>query len=60
MNRDSALLLALIVLAASALAVGVSGWLLFVRDHREWKAVHPHDGSETSPAAPAEHPAEAS
>ncbi|MGE5227006.1 MAG: hypothetical protein ACM3OO_09045 [Planctomycetaceae bacterium] len=60
MNRDSALLLALVVLAASALVVGVSGWLLFVRDHRAWKAVHPHEASDTSPGEPAEHPAEAS
>ncbi len=60
MNRDTTLLLALIVLAAAALVVGASGWFLFVRDHRAWKAVHPPDGSAISPAGPAEHHTEAS
>ena len=60
MNRDSALLLALVVLAVAALVVGASGWLLFARDHRAWKAVHLHHGPDTSPGEPAEHPAEAS
>ena len=60
MNRDATLLLALIVLAVAALVVGASGWFLFVRDHRAWKAVHRHDGSDTTPAEPAAHRAEAS
>jgi hypothetical protein len=37
MDRDATFLLALISLAAAALAVGVAGWVLFVRDHRAWK-----------------------
>ncbi|MGZ4133414.1 MAG: hypothetical protein ACXVWF_10220 [Actinomycetota bacterium] len=60
MNRDTALLLALIVLAVAALVVGASGWFLFARDHRAWKAVHPHDGSDPSPTESAAHRAEAS
>ncbi len=39
MDRDATFLLSLIMLAAAALAVGISGWVLFVRDHRA--ASHP-------------------
>lgn len=38
MDRDSLTLLALVMLSVAALAVGVSGWVLFVRDHRAFKA----------------------
>jgi hypothetical protein len=34
MSRDATFLLALGMLAAAAFAVGVSGWVLFVRDRR--------------------------
>jgi signal transduction histidine kinase len=34
MDRDATFLLSLVMLAAAALVVGVSGWVLFVRDHR--------------------------
>jgi hypothetical protein len=43
MDRDATFLLALIMLAAAALVVGVSGWVLFVRDHRAWKSAHAPD-----------------
>jgi len=34
MGRDATFLFALILFAAAALAVGASGWVLWVRDHR--------------------------
>jgi hypothetical protein len=34
MDRDATFLLSLVTLALAALAVGVSGWVLFVRDRR--------------------------
>jgi hypothetical protein len=34
MSRDATFLLALGMLATAAFAVGVSGWILFVRDRR--------------------------
>jgi hypothetical protein len=34
MDRDATVTLALITFAAAALAVGASGWVLWVRDHR--------------------------
>ena len=34
MSRDATLLLALGTLTAAALVVGVSGWILFVRERR--------------------------
>lgn len=37
MDRDTTFLLALVMLAAAALVVGVSGWVLFARDHRAWR-----------------------
>lgn len=40
MTRDATFLLALVSLAAAALAVGVSGWVLFSRDHRMAKQTH--------------------
>jgi hypothetical protein len=43
MDRDTTFLWALMLLAAAALAVGVSGWVLFVRDRRAWKAAHAPD-----------------
>ena len=39
MDRDAAFLLSLILLAAAALVVGISGWVLFARGHRAAK--HP-------------------
>jgi hypothetical protein len=47
MTRDATFLLALILFAAAALTVGVSGWILWTRDHRLAKATG---------AAPAAHP----
>ena len=38
MDRDATFLLALILFAAAALAVGASGWVLWTRDHRLAKA----------------------
>jgi hypothetical protein len=40
MDRESALLLALGMLVAASLAVGVSGWVLLIRDRRPARAVH--------------------
>jgi hypothetical protein len=34
MDRDATFLLSLVTLALAAFAVGVSGWVLFVRDRR--------------------------
>jgi hypothetical protein len=34
MDRDATFLLALVLFAAAALAVGASGWVLWARDHR--------------------------
>jgi hypothetical protein len=38
MDRDATVTLALILFAAAALAVGASGWVLWIRDHRLTKA----------------------
>jgi hypothetical protein len=38
MDRDATFLFALILFAAAALAVGTSGWVLWIRDHRLAKA----------------------
>jgi hypothetical protein len=40
MVRETALLLALGMLIASSLAVGISGWWLLIRDRRLAQAVH--------------------
>jgi hypothetical protein len=40
MERETALLLALGMLIAASLAVGVSGWVLLIRDRRRARAVH--------------------
>jgi hypothetical protein len=40
MVRETALLLALGMLIASSFAVGVSGWLLLIRDRRLARANH--------------------
>jgi hypothetical protein len=49
MDRESALLLALGMLVAASLAVGVSGWVLLIRGRRPARAVHhradPAEGS---------------
>lgn len=42
MSLDATFLLALATLAVAAVAVGVCGWILFVRDHRAWKLAHAH------------------
>jgi hypothetical protein len=47
MTRDATFLLALILFACAALAVGASGWIHWARDHRLAKATGP---------APAAHP----
>lgn len=42
MSTDTTFLLAIVALAVAALTVGVSGWVLFVRDRRTARAeVHP-------------------
>ena len=40
MDRDTTFLWALIMLSAAGFVVGVSGWVLFARDHRAWKTSH--------------------
>jgi hypothetical protein len=49
MDRESTLLLALGMLIAASLAVGVSGWRLLIRGRRPARAVHdradPAEGS---------------
>jgi hypothetical protein len=48
MSPDATFVLAIAALAVAALTVGVSGWVLFVRDRRLARAdVHPeaHEGS---------------
>jgi len=48
MERDAAFLLSLIMLAAAAITVGVSGWVLFVRGHRAATAAdHPPTPEES-------------
>ena len=47
MDRTAAVLLSLVLLAAAALVVGVSGWILFVRGHRAAASSH-HPVSEGS------------
>lgn len=49
MVRETALLLALGMLIASSLAVGISGWWLLIRDRRQARAVpHRADATEGS------------
>jgi hypothetical protein len=49
MDRESTLLLALGMLIAASLAVGVSGWVLLIRGRRPARAIHhradPAEGS---------------
>jgi hypothetical protein len=40
MDRQSALLVALGMLIASSLAVGISGWVLLIRDRRPAPPIH--------------------
>ncbi|HEX5936443.1 MAG TPA: hypothetical protein VFZ75_01945 [Actinomycetota bacterium] len=40
MDRETALLLALGMLIAASFAVGVSGWVLLIRDRRPARAEH--------------------
>jgi hypothetical protein len=40
MDREAALLLALGMLVVASLTVGVSGWVLLIRDRRPVAAVH--------------------
>jgi hypothetical protein len=47
MNRDATLLLALVLLAVAAVVVGVSGWILFVRDRR----AHTQRTAKSEPSA---------
>ena len=42
MDRDSTFLLALVMLLVAAAVVGVSGWVLFIRERRLAKASGPH------------------
>jgi hypothetical protein len=48
MDRESLLLLAVSMLIAAAAVVGVSGWVLFVRDRRLAKVVHATVGARGS------------
>lgn len=50
MDLDATLLLALVSFAGAAIAVGVTGWVLFVRDHRAWKAAHAAAGDDDAGA----------
>jgi hypothetical protein len=54
MDRETLLLLALGMLVAAALVVGVSGWVLFARDRRLLKAAHATSGDAVPPEAPGE------
>ena len=48
MDRETALLVALGMLIASSLAVGISGWMLLIRDRRP-ASIHQHaDATEGS------------
>jgi hypothetical protein len=47
MDRDATLLLALVSLAVAAFAIGVSGWILWSRDHRLAALAH-HEVAEES------------
>jgi hypothetical protein len=40
MDRESALLISLGMLIASSLAVGISGWVLLIRDRRTAPPIH--------------------
>ena len=40
MDRETALLVALGMLIASSFAIGISGWVLVIRDRRAAPAVH--------------------
>jgi len=40
MDRETALLVALGMLIASSLAVGISGWVLLIRDRRHAPPLH--------------------
>jgi len=48
MDRETTFLLALGLLIAAAGVVSASGWILFVRDRRASRAVHPahHEAAE--------------
>jgi hypothetical protein len=57
MDRTTTFLLALIFLAVAAATVGVTGWVLFVREHRLVKAAHadgPSAGAAPHPEVPEE------
>ncbi len=47
MDRDATFLLSLAMLAVAALTIGISGWVLFVRDRRGTTADH-HAGAGDS------------
>jgi hypothetical protein len=49
MDRETALLVALGMLIASSFAIGVTGWVLVIRDRRPAPAVHQRtDATERS------------
>jgi hypothetical protein len=49
MDRETALLVALGMLIASSFAIGISGWMLLIRDRRPAPAVHqPADVTDRS------------
>jgi hypothetical protein len=45
MDRETALLLALGMLIAASFAVGISGWVLLIRDRRPARAVQQRAGA---------------
>jgi hypothetical protein len=40
MDRETALLVALGMLIASSLAIGISGWVILIRDRRPARGIH--------------------
>jgi hypothetical protein len=55
MDREPLLLTALGMLVAAALTVGISGWVLFVRDRRLAHAASHAAGDAAHPGAVGEH-----
>ena len=55
MDRETLLLVAVVMLGAAAFAVGVSGWILLARDRRSRLALtSPATGSAGHPEVPEE------
>jgi len=54
MDRETLLLVAIVMLAAAALAVGTSGWVLLVRDRRLRHSLAAAEGPASHPGVPEE------